>query len=205
MNLNGAGGLMLLVVAALWLWVFVPSWVKQSERKQEIRRNNNSLKSEIKNNRSKPLRNFSGVAAKTYRLVLVRRFFAATIFVSLATTGCSSYLATENFFWLFAAAPSLILLVSSCWVVFKASRRIDQLSLLALESRSQIFSKYAATLEADQSSTDSRAWVRTELPEPKQSLARVEQVEIASVEVLETSRVRQVDLDEIIRRRRANG
>lgn len=205
MNLNGAGGLMLLVVAALWLWVFVPSWVKQSERKQELRRDKNSIKSEIKNNQTKSLKNYSGVAAKTYRLVLVRRLFSATIVVSIATLALSSYLSTENFLWLFAAAPSFIVLIASCWVVFKASQRIDQLSLLALDSKSQIFSKYAATFESDQSSVDSRAWVRTELPEPKQSLATLEQVEVASVEVLETSRVREVDLDEIIRRRRANG
>ncbi len=29
---------MLLVVAGLWLWVFVPSWFKRSEGRQELRR-----------------------------------------------------------------------------------------------------------------------------------------------------------------------
>jgi len=29
---------MLLVVAGLWLWVFVPSWFKRSEGRQEVRR-----------------------------------------------------------------------------------------------------------------------------------------------------------------------
>jgi hypothetical protein len=38
MNFNGSGGLMLLVVAGLWLWVFVPSWFKRSEGRQEVRR-----------------------------------------------------------------------------------------------------------------------------------------------------------------------
>jgi len=38
MNFNGSGGLMLLVVAGLWLWVFVPSWFKRSEGRQELRR-----------------------------------------------------------------------------------------------------------------------------------------------------------------------
>lgn len=31
MNINGTGGLLLIVVAALWLAVFIPGWVRRSE------------------------------------------------------------------------------------------------------------------------------------------------------------------------------
>ncbi|MEY4019816.1 MAG: hypothetical protein RLZZ590_1116, partial [Actinomycetota bacterium] len=54
MNINGSGGLMLLVVAGLWLWVFIPSWLKRSEAKESKREFVGRIKREVKAAKRKP-------------------------------------------------------------------------------------------------------------------------------------------------------
>ena len=72
---------------------------------------------------------------------------------------------------------------------------------------------YAESVESEVSSpVDSRTWQRTELPEPRLHQGTLEVVEIAEVVSLENARnevsakrLEQHELDEILRRRRANG
>ncbi len=45
---------MLLVVAGLWLWVFIPSWLKRSEAKESKREFVGRIKREVKAARRKP-------------------------------------------------------------------------------------------------------------------------------------------------------
>jgi hypothetical protein len=39
MNISGTGGLALVVAAALWLAVFIPSWMKRNEERQNVLKN----------------------------------------------------------------------------------------------------------------------------------------------------------------------
>lgn len=70
---------------------------------------------------------------------------------------------------------------------------------------------YAVKFEVEES-VDPRAWQRTELPSPKTFQGTLEVVEMADVVSFETVReaavsrkLEQHELDEILRRRRANG
>jgi hypothetical protein len=69
-----------------------------------------------------------------------------------------------------------------------------------------------ASDEVSATSIDSRAWERNELPAPKAFQGTLEVVELAEVasievarEIFETRKLEQHELDEILRRRRANG
>jgi hypothetical protein len=60
--------------------------------------------------------------------------------------------------------------------------------------------------------SNGRGWVRTELPEPKMAKGTLEVVQLAEVSTLDSAReqaaarkLEQHELDEILRRRRANG
>ena len=46
MNISGTGGLALVVAAALWLAVFIPSWMKRNEERQNIRNNTKPARGE---------------------------------------------------------------------------------------------------------------------------------------------------------------
>jgi hypothetical protein len=80
---------------------------------------------------------------------------------------------------------------------------VDNFAALARE--------YAGELE-EQAPVDERAWERTELPAPKTFQGRLEVVELAEVTSMDEVRskvvarkLEQHELDEILRRRRANG
>jgi hypothetical protein len=71
---------------------------------------------------------------------------------------------------------------------------------------------YAESQVAETETENPRAWERTLLPEPRLNQGTLEVVEFAEVVSLETAReevatrrLEQHELDEILRRRRANG
>ncbi len=63
---------MLLVVAGLWLWVFIPSWLKRSEANETKREYVGKIKRELKAAKRKPRQNRSSkqptLAMKNYYL-----------------------------------------------------------------------------------------------------------------------------------------
>ena len=83
----------------------------------------------------------------------------------------------------------------------------------SVDNFSRLARDYAEAVEAeDASPIDVRAWQRTELPEPRLHQGTLEVVEIAEVVSLDNARnevsakrLEQHELDEILRRRRANG
>lgn len=196
---------MLLVVAALWLWVFVPSWVKQSERKESRRDVKKIAQQELRDSRKKIVRGYSAAASMTYRLTWVRRIFALLALLSLGLMISFANLLAVSPLWAIAIFPLALLLVGSTLVVRKATKRIEQLSLSAISSKSDLFAKLALRPHLNDSEVEQRGWTRQELPQPKQSIATVEQVEVATVEQIRIKPKVDVNVDEILRRRRSNG
>ena len=220
MNFNGSGGLMFLIIAGLWLWVFIPSWFKRSQERQTVNPSARQLRREARAARAEAPRSaISNLAERNFRLSMTQKIFSTISFFSLATSIASIFLAVSQiFYWIVTFVFSAIFVTS--WVIARAAKRknLDVLAR-ASKSRSNVFASVANSLryEDAQSSiagipVDTRAWEPNRLPAPRQRIGELELPTLAEVVEIEERVIKKSQvtldstaLDEILRRRRANG
>ena len=193
---------MLLVIAGLWLWVFVPSWFKRSEERGESR---------------------MAVAATTSprekRLKATRWIFGSVSIFSFLGVSATIFLAfSQNFFWIVTSVFGAIFLGST--LIFRAAAlRQNELSSKKLRTRSVGKSK-GIDLKNDEylrdlinkNPVDTREWEPSPLPAPRQRIGELETPTLAEVVEMDVRATKNASatldstaLDEILRRRRANG
>jgi hypothetical protein len=220
MNFNGSGGLMFLIIAGLWLWVFIPSWFKRSQERQTVNPSARQLRREARAARAEAPRSaISNLAERNFRLTMTQKIFSTISFFSLATSIASIFLAVSQiFYWIVTFIFSAIFVAS--WVIARTAKRknLDVLAR-ASKSRSNVFASVANSLryEDAQSSiagnpVDTRAWEPNHLPAPRQRIGELELPTLAEVVEIEERVIKKSQvtldstaLDEILRRRRANG
>ena len=215
MNLAGSG-LMLAVVAALWILVFLPAWFQRSQQSAE---NRQAWKQRAKSNTPKPkvqkreLRSkelvveevrsaaprvrISGrartIAARIYRLKALRHLVVTLLVASMTGTVASvAWLATDVNAWVAVMVSGSLVLVSSV-----ATRRVSDRLAEAIESTRGLRGIAAARLQystritpQDASSVepvDPRAWTPVPLPEPKTGVGQIAKVTMASVTEIQSS------------------
>jgi hypothetical protein len=220
MNFNGSGGLMFLIIAGLWLWVFIPSWFKRSQERQAAKPDNRQFKREVKEARAAASRSaISNLAERNFRLAMTQKVFSSIAFFAAAASIASIFLAVSQiFYWIVTLIFAGIFIGS--WVVARTAKRknIDVLAR-ASKSRSNVFASVANSLryEDEKSSiagnpVDTRAWEPNRLPAPRQRIGELELPTLAEVVEIEERVIKNSQttldstaLDEILRRRRANG
>jgi hypothetical protein len=209
MNLAGSG-LMLAVVAALWILVFVPAWFQRSQQSAENRNAWNAransgapkLKSQKRELRAKelvveevrsasPRVRISGraktIAARIYRLRALRHIVVSALVISmLSTVGSVAWLATDLNVWVAVVASSFLVVASAV-----ATRKVSDRLAEAIEStrglrglavsRLQYSTRISQQDASDVEQLDPRAWTPVKLPEPKSGLGQIAQVSMASV------------------------
>lgn len=202
MNFNGSGGLVFLVIAGLWLWVFVPSWFKRSEERSELKRTV-----------------ISTIDPRQRRLRTTRWVFGSLSISSLLGVSATIFLAfSENFFWIVTSLFGAIFLGST--LIFRAAvMRQNELSFKNSRTRSSRKS-HSQKVNLDEqirdliskNPADTRDWEPTPLPAPRQRIGELETPTLAEVVEIEDRVVKNppalldsTALDEILRRRRANG
>lgn len=205
MNFNGAGGLMLLVVAALWLWVFVPSWVKRSEARQLKRQEVAVLRAELRR-QSSAVKPTSPLSKKLSRADRLRRTRNTSAVLALALASISSTLAfigpaTEVFVSLIATSVSLTLILAA--ISLRAAKTLGLVTSDLLSSRrpERVF---GSIIPGSVDVSNPRDWTPVALPQPKQNLVSVQEVQVAEVVLLQKP-IPEVNLNEILARRRSNG
>ncbi len=220
MNFNGSGGLMFLIIAGLWLWVFVPSWFKRSQDRQVERSTIKQVRSEIQTVKSAPQGSaISNIAEQNFRLTLTRRIFAAIAFFAfVAAIGSVFAAVSQIFYWIVTFIFSVIFTVS--FAISRAAKRKSlQVISKASKSRSSIYAASANAMRGlDAQSViagnpvDIRAWEPNPLPAPKQRIGELQTPTLAEVVEIEERVAKKPNvtldstaLDEILRRRRANG
>ena len=161
----------------------------------------------------------SNLAERNYRLAMTQRIFSAIAFFSFATSIASIFLAVSQiFYWIVTFVFSAIFVTS--WLIARAAKRknLDVLAM-ASKSRSNVFASVSNSLryEDAQSSiagipVDTRAWEPNRLPAPRQRIGELELPTLAEVVEIEERVIKKSQvtldstaLDEILRRRRANG
>lgn len=211
---------MFLVIAGLWLWVFVPSWFKRSQERQIQKRQAQTITPEL--SRSKKVVGRSTVtllAERSYRLQATRRIFNFVAFSSISVAIGSIFLAVSQIFYLFVTLTFLGIFLVSVAISKAAKRKSIQVSSHSAKARAAMFNVAANTVKSEQLidvnggiPINTRDWARAELPAPKQRIGELEQLTLAEVvgieELVSQKSQNSLDataLDEILRRRRANG
>lgn len=211
---------MLLVIAALWFWVFVPSWHQRSEQRDDERSYKRQIKSELKNLQRETVGrkgSVASVAHRSFRLSLTKRAFGALTLMFVATAGVTGYLAVEApYYW--AASASALLMGSLTMSVFVKAVKVNS-ALLASSAQGKAGfrsglanSRILGESNEQESENDPRAWQRNPLPAPRQHIGQLEipvLADVVSIEDSPASKAKQkfdsAELDEILRRRRSNG
>ena len=220
MNFNGSGGLMFLIIAGLWVWVFVPSWFKRSEDRKIQKEATNELRGEIKTVRSARTSSaISDLAQKNFKLKLTRRIFSVFAYLAFAAAIASIFAAVSQiFYWIVTLVFSAIF-VSSFAIARSAKRKSLEVLASASKSRANVFASVANSLRYQDEKgliagipVDTRSWQANRLPAPRQRIGELEMPTLAEVVEIEERVIKKSQttldstaLDEILRRRRANG
>jgi hypothetical protein len=220
MNFNGSGGLMFLIIAGLWLWVFIPSWFKRSQERQASRTTNREVRRELKMAKAAtPRSGISNLAERNYRLAMTQRIFSSIAFFAFAASIASIFLAVSQiFYWIVTLVFSAIF-VSSLVVARSAKRKSLEVLAKASKSRAHVFASVSNSLRYQDEKgliagipVDTRAWQANRLPAPRQRIGELEMPTLAEVVEIEERVIKKSQptldstaLDEILRRRRANG
>ena len=192
---------MFLIIAGLWVWVFVPSWFKRSEDRQAQR--------ESKITAAKP----------SSRLNTTQRIFSTIAFFAFAIAFASIFLAVSQiFYWIVTFIFSAIFAAS--FAIARTARRKSNIAQARSPLRRTSF--YAAGSNEYQNLSesgviagnpvDTRSWEPQGLPAPRQRIGELQTPTLAEVVEMEERVVKKpaatldsTALDEILRRRRANG
>lgn len=211
---------MFLIIAGLWLWVFIPSWFKSSQERQTLKPNPRELRRPVITAESSADRSpISTLAERNIRLSMTSKIFSTISFFSLATSIASIFLAVSQFFYWIVTFIFATIFIASLAIARAAKRKNKEVLSTASRSRSNVYASAANTLRfLDAQSSiagipvDTRDWEPNRLPAPRQRIGELELPTLAEVVEIE-ERVRSKSqatldstaLDEILRRRRANG
>lgn len=211
---------MFLIVAGLWLWVFVPTWFKRSQERNEQKNQTRNLRTEIRQAKQPGSSStVTRLAEQNYRLQLTRRIFNFIGLFALSVSIGSIFLAVSQIFYLIVTLTFFGLFVVSGAISRAAKRKSEQVLSRSAKTRSAMFNAASHAINSEQSEeligenpVNTRDWEASPLPAPKQRIGELEQptlAEVVGIEELATAKSQNLldatALDEILRRRRANG
>lgn len=211
---------MFLIIAGLWVWVFVPTWFKRSQEKQQEKASSLAARTEIKTareERAKP--SIANLAERNFRLTMTQNIFRGIAFFAFAGTFASIFMAVSQIFYLILTAIFSTIFIISLAIFRAAKRKNTAVLRAARNSRSKLYASVSNALKSQgvESSiagnpVDKRAWEPTRLPAPRQRIGELEMPTLAEVVEIEERAAKKshatldsTALDEILRRRRANG
>jgi hypothetical protein len=220
MNFNGSGGLMLLIIAGLWVGVFVPSWFRRSQLRQVERKSSQRVRGEIKKIRQPSISGSRiSLAQQNFRLQLTQTIsFSVAVFAFLGAIW-TIFAAVSQIFYIFFSGVFLAISLVSVALSRAAKRKSLGLLTRASKNRAGMFSTSAsASMTAElmgnsaENPVNKRAWEPNALPAPRQRIGELTMHSLAEVVEIEnriaknaTAELDSTALDEILRRRRANG
>ena len=211
---------MFLIIAGLWVWVFVPTWFKRSQEKQLEKTSSIATRTEIKNVKAASTKSsISKLAERNYRLTMTQRFFTGLAFFAFAAAISSIFMAVSQIFYLIFSAVFSAIFITSVVIVRAAKKKNAAIIIAATQNRSSLYASVSNALKSQGvegsiagNPVDKRAWEPNRLPAPRQRIGELEMPTLAEVVEIEERVVKNshatldsTALDEILRRRRANG
>ena len=221
MNPSSITGLLVVIVAIVWVGVLIPAWSKQGQESERVYAAKNAVKKQVKQVREqarKPLKQAS-VATLSLRLAQIRMVFGFAMAGGFITALVS--LADAAHLWPVTLGGLAITFVSVLITrgATKRHRKVLAASI-AQRQRSASVVRVESVMPAEVSSeaieTDERVWTPNPLPKPLHAghIGNLEQPILAEVKPLsvqpvlresESTKAPEFDIDEILRRRRNAG
>ncbi len=211
---------MLLIIAGLWVGVFVPSWFRRSQLRQVERKSSQSLRGEIKNIRQ-PIIPGSRIslAQQNFRLQLTQTISSSVAVFAFLGAIWTIFAAVSQIFYIFFSGGFLAIFIVSVALSRAAKRKNRGILTRAAKNRAGMFSSAAnSSMTAEfigdtaENPVNKRAWEPNALPAPRQRIGELTMQSLAEVVEIEnrvaknaTAELDSTALDEILRRRRANG
>ncbi|CAB4558958.1 unannotated protein [freshwater metagenome] len=211
---------MLLIIAGLWVGVFVPSWFRRSQLRQVERKSSQSLRGEIKNIRQ-PIIPGSRIslAQQSFRLQLTQTISSSVAVFAFLGAIWTIFAAVSQIFYIFFSGGFLAIFIVSVALSRAAKRKNRGILTRAAKNRAGMFSSAAnSSMTAEfigdtaENPVNKRAWEPNALPAPRQRIGELTMQSLAEVVEIEnrvaknaTAELDSTALDEILRRRRANG
>lgn len=211
---------MLLIIAGLWVGVFVPSWFRRSQLRQVERKSGQSVRGEIKKIRQ-PINPGSRIslAQQNFRLQLTQTISSSVAVFAFLGAIWTIFAAVSQIFYIFFSGGFLAISLVSVALSRAAKRKSQSLLTRAANNRAGMFSTSASSLMtaelmgvSGENPVNKRAWEPNALPAPRQRIGELTMQSLAEVVEIEnriakhaTAELDSTALDEILRRRRANG
>ena len=211
---------MLLIIAGLWVGVFVPSWFRRSQLRQVERKSSQSLRGEIKNIRQ-PIIPGSRIslAQQSFRLQLTQTVSSSVAVFAFLGAIWTIFAAVSQIFYIFFSGGFLAIFIVSVALSRAAKRKNRGILTRAAKNRAGMFSSAAnSSITAEfigdtaENPVNKRSWEPNALPAPRQRIGELTMQSLAEVVEIEnrvaknaTAELDSTALDEILRRRRANG
>lgn len=198
MDFSGLGGIAILIIAGIVLFLFVPGWASgqnPEKRMPEVV----TKKNEITNQNS--------------RLTRTRRLASSISLVSFAASVFTSFLAQANPLIWFALVALVPIFFTTAALAIAAMKAGDKLSAKPVRqaNRRLSFENQLKTEVKPVSAINERAWIPTRLPDPLSNrvgelrqVAPVVSFETAKADAELENQKPEIDVLEILKRRRAN-
>jgi hypothetical protein len=211
------GGLMILVIAGLWVVVFIPSWFQNRVDRQHNRHGQSELRNRVKELKvsvTKPAASKLRLAAERSRK-LARTKNTMSVMSTLAFSGATASMFFAFQYPLLFVATGFGLLVGTVMllVAIKASSEVRKLLIGVALSKTEMTANLANSWREISPSiavaaSDSRAWTPNPLPSPVyvSQIGELEIPNIATVSEIHQSGKNfdtQDQLNTILRKRRA--
>lgn len=205
---------MMLVIAGLWVVVFIPSWFQNKVERTQIRESEAKFKKQVKVSDSAPVASKLRLAADRGRkLARTKNTMSVLAFLAFSGSATSAFFALQTPLLFVASGIGLLVGMFTLLVALKASSEIRKLLIKVASSRTEMTANLAKSwaepvLPSIQAESDPRAWTPNPLPAPvyRSQIGELEMPVIASVTEINHSGKNfdtQEEINKILRRRRA--
>ncbi|MFM7013957.1 MAG: hypothetical protein ACKOXT_03065 [Actinomycetota bacterium] len=210
------GGLTMLVIAGLWVVVFIPSWFQNRVNRQHNRQGAIELKSQVidlKSSTERPKGKLVLAADRGRKLSRTKNLMSVLASLAFLGSATSAFFALQTPL-LFVATGALVLVgLLTMLVAIKASSELRKLIVRVALAKTEIQANLASNWQHDLQpaaveEADSRLWTPNPLPSPayKSRIGELKIPTVATVTEINQSGKNfdtQEEINEILRRRRA--
>jgi hypothetical protein len=211
------GGLMMLVIAGLFVVVFIPSWFQNRVDRAHDRQGAAEWRKQVKQVKSSAIAPTASklrlAAEASRRLTNTKNTMSVLAVLSFSGSATSAFFALQTPLLFVATGVGLLVGLFTLLVAIKASSEIRKLLIRVALSKTEMTANLARTwtepvLASDLAESDPRAWTPNPLPSPayRSRIGELEIPNVASVTEINQSGKNfdtQEEINKILRRRRA--
>ena len=207
----------MLVIAGLWVVVFIPSWFQNRVDRAHSRQGAAELRKQVKqvkSSSSKPAASKLRLAAdRTRRLIRTKNTVSVLAFLAFSGSATSAFFALQTPLLFVATGFGLLVGMFTSLLAIKASSEIRKLLIEASLSRTEMTASLAKAwkepvLPSSEAESSPRTWTPNPLPSPtyRSRIGELEIPNVATVTEINQSGKNfdtQNEINKILRRRRA--